>query len=462
VADKPFWMDEITTIRRSSLPFGALLKDSVFFHQLPAYFVITSWLLPFGTDESVVRLPAVFFGALSCGLAFGVARAVGGTAAGVAAGLLMALSPDMVQYGQEARSYTMLICGVLIALWGLLLLIRKPLAAGRPFSAPDASRGAWAAYTLGTILALNTLSAAMFWFLAANLAVACTIRERKFWRNWLTAQAAILLICLPWFIAMKFAGQRGALGGLDWVPPVDAARLWWTLSGTYLLYVTSLIKLRIFSPGVPGLGFLVLAMALAGAYRLRRRRGALTVLAAAILVLPLGLLAISLLATPVLMPRYVLWSAAPFFICAGLGILLLPKRWRWAAVGGLGILLAVNLAPYYQDETKPRWDVAGAMLYADFRPGDLLLVDDPQAVSLMNLYLGRQHLQIPPADWTTGLPRAVAWRAAGHRVWAVQGQVGQADHENFAQFLARIAPLGAPALDEPAGLDIRLLRFDPK
>jgi len=163
----------------------------------------------------------------------------------------------------------------------------------------------------------------------------------------------------------------------------------------------------------------------------------------------------------VLMPRYLLWSAAPFCICAGLGMTLLPRRMQGVGVAVLGLLLLVNLWPYYQDETKPRWDLAGRELRAGMQPGDLVLVDDPQAVSMMNIYLRRQKAPLPDPSWTVSLAKAQAALGAGRRVWAVQGLVGQADHESQAQFLTRIAGLGAPALTEHAGLDIVLLRFDP-
>jgi mannosyltransferase len=464
VAAKPFWMDEVTTIHRARLPLWQMIQNSVFFHQFPSYFILTSWALHFGHDELWVRMPAIICGALSCALAFGVARALGGTLAGLAAGLLMVFSPEQVQYGQEARSYTLLISTILIALWGLVLLAQDPEGAAKRLRDPGGRPGAWVAYVFGTIAALNVLSVSMFWFVAANLAAFAIAwrrgsRPRGFWRNWARAQLVIVIFCLPWFLALKFFGQRGALGGLDWVPPLDGARIWWTLAGTYFMHVTSLIAVRVFANDIPGLGLLVLLLAAGGAYALRRQRAALTVLTAAILVLPLCLLAISAF-SPVWMPRYTLWSAAPFFICAGLSITLLPRRLQAPAVAVLGLLAAANLRPYYHDETKPRWDLAAADLHADLQPGDLLLVDDPGAVHMMNLYLRRQGAHLPQTAWTQDVQQAAAARAAGRRVWAVQGRVGQADHENRAQFLTSIASLGPPNATEHVGLDILLMRFD--
>ena len=455
IALKPFWMDEVTTIKRASLPLGAMVRDSLFFHQLPAFFVVTSWVLPFGGDEFWVRLPPAVFGALSCALGFVIARGIGGLKPGLAAGMLFVMSPAMVQYGQEARSYSMVICAILIGLWGLVGLAQDEGGAGK--------FRFWLAYVLGTAAALNILSVALFWFIAAQLAgaVLCRQRDGKFLRRWLLAQLPIILLCLPWFIAIKMLGQRGSLGGLDWVPPLSAARIWWAFSGTYLLYVTSLIKVRVFAPGVAGLGAAVVVLALAGLVGLRRQRGLLAVLGIAVLCLPVALLAVSLV-TPVFMPRYLLWGAAPFFICAGLGFNLLPVRLQWPVLVLFGMLLAINLAPYYRDETKPRWDIAGSELFAGLHPRDLLLVDDSQAVSMMNLYLHRKGEDLPANLWTKDVARAAAWREGGGRVWAVQGAVGQVDHEDQQQFLRRIVVLGPPQFSEHAGLDILLLRFDGK
>ena len=428
ISGKPFWMDEVTTIQRASLPLGPMIADALASHQFPSYFVITSWMLPFGTDETWVRLPAVLFGALSCPLGFGVARALGGMRAGLATGLLLALSPSQVQYGQEARSYTLVVCAILVALWGLVLLAQDPAGASRPVRAADGRMGAWAASTLGTVAALNVLSVAVFWLAAANVAAVALARDRKgdphgFRRNWLLAQFAIGLLCLPWFAALKLLGQRGVMGGLDWVPPLAAERLWWALDGIYLLHVTSLITVRVFAPTVPGFGLAVVALAAGGALVLRRRGASLAVLGSAVLVLPVSLLAISL-ATPVWMPRYLLWSAAPFFVLAGLGVTLLPLKLQLPAVAALGLLLAINLLPYYQAETKPRWDLAAHELHTGLQSGDLVLVDDPQAVGMMNIYLAREGAPLPAGSWTLDVQQAAAWRAAGRRVWIVQGLVG--------------------------------------
>lgn len=465
IAAKPYWMDEVTTLLRSAKPLTRLVADSLRHHHLPSYFILTSWLAPFGTGEEVMRLPSAVFGAMACAVLCGAGRAVGGVGAGLLAGLLLALSPMQVQYGQEARSYALLTCMVAIALRGLLDLALDPPRAALPLRAPGANRFGWAAYIGGTVAALNVLSVALFWVAAATLAALFIATQaggawRGLARNWLVAHAIIAALSLPWFVAMYWFVDGHIANGLDWVPPLTLGRAWSTISSVFLFRISSLISFRLFPESLPGFGALVVAAAALGGWTLwQRRRGVLAVLLLGCALLPASLAAISMV-RPIWMPRYVLLSGVPFCLLAGLGVARLPERTRIAAAVVLAGLAAWNLGPYYKDETKPRWDLAAADLNAAMRQGDFVLVDDPQAVKMMNLYLARIGLPLSRSQWTTDVEVAAAALANDARVWAVQGTIGQADERNFDMFLARITGLGSPALQVPEGLDIQLLRFD--
>ncbi len=467
IGAKPYWLDEVTTLHRSSQPLGAILTDSLSFHHLPTYFILVSWFVPFGDGETVLRLPSALFGALACTLIFGIATRLGGLRAGLMAGLLMALSPAQVQYGQEARSYALVTCLIVVGLWGQLDLARNLAAASLQFRAPGASRRAWAIYLLGTVGAVSVLSVALFWWAAANLAAVVlafrpAAQTRPFLRNWLLVQGLIALLVAPWFVAMYASVHGHMASGLDWVPPLRARDVWSAIASVYLLRISSLISFHLFPQPAPWLGLAVAALSALGVLYLRRqRRDALTVLAVAFLLLPAALLLISV-HMPVWMPRYLLWSAAPFFVLAGLGLTRLPGRAQTAGLAVIGLLAAANLAPYYHDDTKPRWDLAAAELHAGLNEQDLLLVDDPTAVSMINLYLGRLgDAAIPPTQWTLDVGTAASHLAGGGKVWAVQGKVGQADKESIASFLNRIAVLGPPAVQLNKGRDVAMLRFDP-
>lgn len=471
ISAKPFWMDEVTTLDRSALPLGGLLQSALQNHHLPTYFLLAGAVERFGNSEPWLRLPSVLCGGLCCGLVTLITRRLGGGKAGLLAGLLMALSPLQVQYGQEARSYTLVTALILLALLGLVGLALDPARAALPIRAPCAPRRDWGLLLFGTAAALNVLSVALLWWLAANLAAIVIAwragpGRRVFGRNWLAVQAIAAASCLPWFVAM-YCSVRGhdMRAGLDWVPPVSAKRFWSAIAAVYLLRDSSLISGRLLHGMVPLVGPLleVLAGALAAcgaAFLAIRRPGGLAPVALAVLTLPLALLAFSFV-QPMWMPRYILWSGAPFFILVGLGLDALPTRVRTGSVLCIATLAAINLWPYYAAETKPRWDLAAAELHAGRQAGDLVLVSDYWGTRLLNVYLNRTGDPLVGSGVSLQLSDAPARIAQGNRVWVVLGRIGQSEDVISPTFRRQLAALGTPAIDLQAGQDVTIRRYDP-
>ena len=138
---QPFWMDEITAIRRAGQPFLSLVSESLTFHHLPAYFWMLSELVPFGTTETIMRLPSAVFGALTCAVSAAISKTIGGRACGLAAGLLTACAPLQVSYAQEARPQALVVLFVTVALYAIIKLALDPKAASLPLRSAAASRG---------------------------------------------------------------------------------------------------------------------------------------------------------------------------------------------------------------------------------------------------------------------------------------------------------------------------------
>ncbi|MCQ8278648.1 glycosyltransferase family 39 protein [Acetobacteraceae bacterium KSS8] len=477
LGDKPYWLDEVTTLRRSALALVPLVRDSLAFHHLPLFFLVESPIERFGLGPFAMRLPAALFGALACALLVPIGRDASGRApglsaglsVGLAAGLLAALSPFQVQYAQEARSYTLVLCFILIGIWGVVRLVR----------APSGERSGWLLYAIGTALALDTLSVALFWFAAAQLCAALIAATRVgpggrrwFVRRWLPVQALVLLVYLP-FVFTMIVLTRGRMGsGLDWVRPASVHSVSTILQSVYLLRRSSLIAFRVFPGpldigGLPWPGLCVLALVVLGVL-LRRRETAVQVLLITALALPVGI-ALCSLHSSLWMPRYLMWSGPILFLLAGLGVSSLSARARPPALALIAVLGLVNLWPYYATETKPLWNEAAAFLRDNRLPGDLLLVDDPASVEMMNIQLDPRAVlagRIPaggfaPGDWTGDVDTALAAQRAGRRVWAVHGKVGQNDSTTLGALLREAAPLGETAERRRIGLDITLLRFAP-
>jgi mannosyltransferase len=461
----PFWLDEVTTVQRSSLPFWGMVQNSLAAHHLPSYFAVTSVMGQYGLTEGVLRLPSAIFGGAACGVVALIGRRLGGWRAGLVAGLLLALSPLQVQYGQEARSYTFVMMMMAIGFLGLVELARDPRAASLPRHDPACRLAPWVIYIVGTIGALQVLSIAFFWLISANVAALAiladkTIDRPRFLRRWLGAQAVVLLATLPWFGVMALVTKGQMTNATDWVPPITAHSFLSTLGSLYLMRISRLINFHLFPAVIPGFGALLVVFGLMGLAYLRPRAADTSSRRWTLL---LTILAISLF-KPLWMPRYLIWSSVPFFVLVGLGVDLLPRRrWQSLATAALVALSIINLVPYYHAETKPRWDLAALDLQRVLRPGDIILIPDPGPIAMMNFFLGRQKQAFPDGLWTKDVFLAAEHLQEGGRVWAVSGKVGQADHTTRRSFDQVISPLGQPVrtIEEGELITVKLFAAPP-
>ncbi|HEY3917174.1 MAG TPA: glycosyltransferase family 39 protein [Stellaceae bacterium] len=462
LGDKPFWLDEVTTLHRATITLPNLIAESLHSKHYPSYFMLLWLVAKLGTSQWLLRLPSAVFGAVSAALAYAIGNEADGRRTGTAAGLLLALSPFDIQYGQEARSYTLVACLILIALWGLVRLAREPTLVGTPLSHKHRPPLPWIAYGFGTTAALNVLNVAIPWLVAANLAalaIAWRAGEgrKAFWRNWAWVQAFVLVTWLPFFIAVCVLSHGTVLRGEGWAPPETWATLWSIVAPVYLYRISAFITFDLMPSAVPWLSAIIALLALAGAWRLRHRPAILAVIGGSALALPLLLLLVSLL-TPVLVARYFAWSAAPFFVLAGAGIGQLASR-RFAVAGAaIAMVALINLAPYYHDETKPRWDLAAKTLAAEAQPGDVILVDSRDAYEVFSAFAARNGLDKRVAlTWT---PADAARLSPGHDLWVVYGRTGQGKMIAPADYANSLAPVGTPDTGQSFGSYVIAWRFN--
>lgn len=464
LGDKPFWLDEILTLKRASLPLAELALDSLRNRHYPTYFLLVRPFTSAGMNELVLRLPSAVFGALSVLVVTLAAGELRGLRAGLVAGLLMALSPFEVQFGQEARSYALISCLIMLALWGLLRIKNAPEAAALPVSRPGSLRGAWAAYTLCTAAALLVQNIALPWLIVSNLAAlaivrAAASRRKELLRNWMLSQAIILLLWLPGFIVMLSINRGDVMSALRWVPATTWENVWVIAGAVYLFRVSDLMTFMLLPAPLPGFGFAVAAMALFGAWRLRHDPIALAVIGSAFLAMPIAI-AVLTAYQPILVPRYLMWSTGPYFVLAGIGAAALPTRFFTPAAAIAALGAALSLAPYYTAETKPRWDHAAAYLADRARPNDVIVARGGLTEFVFRAFARRYHLDpaIPIFAWD---PNESLRRAAeGKRAWIIYGRTGQGAIETEQEFRKRWTAFGEPAEEIRFGSHILMLRFD--
>lgn len=467
LGDKPFWLDEVASLHRATMSVPELTANSLHADHYPSYFLLLWLVAKLGTSQWLLRLPSALFGGLAAAAVYAVGRTASDARGGAAAGLLMALSPFEVQFGQEARPYTLVTLLILVALWGLVRLAQDPRAAALPLRRKGSPRSAWLAYGIGTAAALDVLNVAVPWLVAANvaaLAVGLTSKDAKrgFWRNWFCVQLGIVGAWVPMLIAVYVARQGAVIDDVGWAWPATRETIRSIIGPVYLLRISNFIVPGMAPAAIPALSFAIAALAAAGAWRLRRSPAVLAVLATATLTLPVSLGLVSFF-VPVLVPRYFIWSAGPFFVLSGIGLGQLSRGLRPALLPAAALVVAlmaaclVNLAPYYRYETKPRWDLAAEQLAALAQPGDVVLVNSYFAQSMLDAFAARAGLDENRIKVTWD--REDARPPPGHTLWAVYGRTGPAFIETADGFHASLAAFGASPPAEPIGRFIWMWRY---
>ena len=354
-------------------------------------------------------------------------------------------------------------CLILVALAGMTELALDLPAAARPWR-ESRLRLAWLLYVGGSAAALDVLGDGLPWLFSATLAAAFWLRNTPGrWRlagNLLLADLIIVLLSAPFYALMSLYQGQGYVDSVMWIPRLTVSRFWYDIGSVYLMRVADAVTFNFMRVATPAPVIWMIDAALvsslvAGAWVLRRRPALLALLGSSLLLLPILFTLVSFW-RPILLPRYILWSAAPFAILAGIGMSALCEalrpRLRLAALGTLVLLLGVNMAPYYHAETKPRWDVAAQRLARDVAPGDVVYLYDSGALPILKVYLPPAARAVVLGGATDDLAKAqAAWRQ-GRRVWAVYGHAGQSgNNQEWANFYAQNRVLGSPKLMQVAG-----------
>jgi dolichyl-phosphate-mannose-protein mannosyltransferase len=124
-----FWHDEAVTVGRVLDPnlFTTLGHVPNSEATPPLYYALAwLWAKLFGSGEVGIRSLSALFGTATIPIAWWAGRTLVARAAGLGAAALLAFSPYMVWYSQEARAYALLVllCGVSLALFAEVL--RRP------------------------------------------------------------------------------------------------------------------------------------------------------------------------------------------------------------------------------------------------------------------------------------------------------------------------------------------------
>jgi 4-amino-4-deoxy-L-arabinose transferase-like glycosyltransferase len=385
VGHQSLWIDEMISLGLANYAHGAPFWTGLI-HDIHGPF--NSALLhvwgALGSSEAWLRLLYVIPSVAAVPVMAALAANLFGRRAGHAAALAAAVSPFLVWYAQEVRSYAWALLWISIT---LLLFVRA--WDGR------SGRGTWIA--LAGTAALGILTNYSYAFLLIALTVAAALR-RPFSARFLVAWAAVVavagLVFLPWFVDWyQRIGQGRLLTAApaplgvplreaEGVSPLDVGYLAWTFAYGYSLGPSlralhldrSLAALAPHAPVLVVGGAAVAVGAWLGLREMRRRgRTALVVTVGAV---PLGLaLVLALREVKTFHPRYLIVCLPVFLAVLAAGWTASRRVGRIA--GGVALVLAgVSLGHHYFDPVYAKEDsrAAAALIREKEQPGDSVVV----------------------------------------------------------------------------------------
>jgi len=301
--------------------------------------------------------------------------------------LLIAISPIQIYHAQDMRMYALLELTQGLYFWCFVGLSDKLIS--------NRKRAAlWAGFVLAGAASLYTHNLAIFGLLIAN---AYLLIQRR-WKDLLKlllAQAAILLLALPWLLLVP--EQIAKVQRAFWTPrpglvEILQAVMMFTvnmpLEGALLL-IAAVLSVQI------------LVVILIETIRGWRESSHVRLLALILILLPGILFALSYLMRPVFVPRGFLISSLAY---SGLAGWIISRRSR----RGIGIILAVtmiaavaiSLPSFYTFKAFPRsaFRETAAFLSEAIQPDALVLHDNKLSFFPMHYYAPGLHQKFLPDE----------------------------------------------------------------
>src|SRR5664280_2901592 len=352
IGRQSLWMDEGFTawlVTRRWPEFWNAITTSRDGNMWGYYLLLRLW--PFHEDEAGLRSLSALCMVASVPLVFWIGRQLGGRAAGWWAACFFALWLTIVVYGQEARSY------------GLLILITVAATAALLKATRPSGRRWWAAY--GVLLGLGVY-AQMFALLMVLPHAVWIVMRRPPRRHVAMAAGLAVLVAGP---MLAYLYSRFGIGSsqLNWISRPTLGSLW---DGVIVpLSGYSYYKLAALVLAVAGLGIVVL-------FRQRAELPAFALLVTWACAPLLVVLGYSLLVHPVLVVRYMIEIVPAWALLLGVAVAKIPARVA-SVVAGV-VVLATCVGPlerYYAggEFLKAEIREAAALVASQTRPGDAVV-----------------------------------------------------------------------------------------
>ena len=342
-----FWLDEGYTERLVRMSLGAMVQTIPRTESTPPVYYVLAWVWTrlFGFSELGLRSLSALAGIATIPVACALARRLGGPRPAAIAGLLLAVSPLMVWFSQEARAYAL---GTLLATMSVLCTVAW---------LQERRQGWLIGWALAAALGVATHYFVVF-VVAPEVALLWWRSRRG--RALVGAMAMVAIVCAA-LIPLALA-QRGT-GHADYISQGSL--------GTRILQVPKQLVLGYASPSQLVTAIVVAVVLAAGALvplvvspAARRRAMVPLAIGLGAVLVPIGL---ALVGIDFLDTRNLLPALPPLYVAVAIGFAA-PRGWVGNQVLALGlagvmalVVVLVDVNPGYQ---RDDWRGAAASLGA--------------------------------------------------------------------------------------------------
>jgi mannosyltransferase len=451
-----FWRDEAATIAAIKRPLGDLIRMLGNVDAVHGAYYLMMWPIAhvLGTGALVLRLPSAVAVAVGAAAVAATGRRLISSWAGLSAGLIYAVLPVVSRYGQEARSYAMVMAVAAISTYFLVRIL----------GAEPSRQRRWIIWYAVSIAALGILNIFGLLLVPAH-AVTIALRGRRRFKDqafrrlalgWVIAVAAGVVIASPLLVLGWM--QRGQIAWLSVNTSSSGLGTVFSLSGSYMVTTAVLA---------------VIAVALVlGTETGRQKRQAnwprrLTEMSLPWLIVPPLLLLAASAVQPVYTSRYILICVPALALIAGAAV---ASYGRIAgAIALLVVLIAGAPTQANQRTTAGHYDDILALdhiVAANAKPGDYVLYTNPNSESFAAAYpFGLAKLrnialkQGPIASGTlagTNVPIAQLKSRLSHakRLWVIEINELQAVTTSRPSGTGRPSPQSSPTPAYPQVLGL--------
>lgn len=325
------WHDEGYSVMLASRGFLEIWTGSARDVHPPLYYeLLHFWSELFGNSVFALRSLSVVAGLGVVALGMIITKKIAGKNTALLAGILLALSPFLIRYSQEARMYGVLGVFILLAVLGVIYIVEKPTR--------------WVGYTfyvLGITAGLYThyftaLAVVAIWLYVVGL-TRLKIKSGLLldYRWWLSNALAVLLF-LPWIPNMIAQLTRGQ--GLGWLPKASPQ----TFHDSVWQFFT-FTDGRLLTPLVYWLIPLLIIIAAVYVWLSDQSEYKFNRLVVLYSFVPIFVAIIVSLFRPVFHERYFAFAVPGLIIIAAIAIFRLGKKHRNIAIGIAVLLIATQL-----------------------------------------------------------------------------------------------------------------------